>query len=153
MKNKLMKKSIRFYPNFLYFLLEKWLKKESSKGWHLVKRKAFVYYFAKGKPQKKEYFAWSPTYTGSGKYSIPMRYPNLRDTYGVKKKKSELNKSSSINNDTIIEIDTKWFDDPIDNGYKEMVHDRNHLYWVSFIKNISVIFLFFLITMIVIIVI
>ena len=126
--NKEIKKVLRFYPCCLYFLLEKWLKQMSLSGWHLIERKSFIYCFEKGKPQNREYFAWDPTATGMGKYSIPMRYPFLIKTYGKHKKKSQLNRNSLQKGDTIMEVDTERIDVSSDVGYKELVSERNRLY-------------------------
>ena len=120
-----VKKVLRFYPCFLYFLLENWLKRMSQAGWHLIERKAIFYYFEKGEPKDKDYFVWDPTFIGMGKYSVPLRYPNLIKTYGVSKKKSKLNRNSIKNFDTIIEVDTERISDI---GYQELVNDRNKLY-------------------------
>ena len=139
MKNKSVIKRIRLYPPCLYFLLEKWFKKMSLKGWHVFDCKVFIYYFEKGNPEEKEYFVYTPTYTGEGKYSIPMRYPFLRETYGVKKKYSKLNKNSFLKNNTIIEIDTNRIDIEHDIGYKELKSDRNRLYAIMTIRNFSII--------------
>lgn len=139
MKNKMIKKIIKIYPPVMYFLLEKWLRKMSSNGWHLIKRKFFIYYFEKGEPEKREYFVWSPSYTGEGKYSIPLRYPKLTITYGKKKQKSKLNKNSYLKHETIIEIDTQKIDIQNDVGYKELIDDRNRLYLRCFIRNLCIV--------------
>lgn len=149
MKNKsIVIKKIRIYPSFLYFLLEKWLKKMSLKGWHLVFRKfGIIYYFEKGVPEEKEYFVWDPTYTGEGKYSIASRYPFLEKTYGVEKKKSKLNKNSIEKYDNIIEIDTKKIDIHNDLAYKELKNDRNRLYIWRFIRNIAIVTIVLILTL------
>jgi hypothetical protein len=105
----------------------------SSKGWHIIDCKiGILYYFEKGKPQEKEYFVWDPTYTGEGKYSIPMRYPFLKKTYGVKGKHSKLNQNKYLN---IIELDTHKIDINNDISYLELKNERNKLYVLCFVRN------------------
>ena len=146
MRKQSVIKKIRIYPSILYFRREKWLTKMSLQGWHLVNRRfGIIYYFEKGLPKEKEYFAWEATYTGEGKYSIPMRYPFLKKTYGVKKQKSKLNKNAVTKHVTIIEIDTDRIDIYNDLAYQELKKDRNHLYLLRFLKNF-VIFVILLIT-------
>ena len=128
---------IRFYPPFLYFLLENWLKKMSLNGWHLINRRiGIIYCFEIGEPEIKEYFAWDPSYTGEGKYSIPMRYPSIKKTYGVKAKYSILNRSKYLN---IIEVDTCKIDVSNDLSYLELKNDRNKLYILRFLRNLLII--------------
>ena len=93
MTDKEIIKKIFICPAFLFSRVEKWLKEMSLKGWHLIRREwGCVYYFEKGEEKEKVYFVWESTTRGEGKYSIPLRYPNLMRTYGIKKKKSKLNK-------------------------------------------------------------
>ena len=133
-ESKLIRK-IRIYPDFLYSRLEKWLHKMSLKGLHLVKRKfGIIYYFEKGEPEEKEYFAWSPTATGEGKHSIPLRYPHLEKQFGVKKKNSKLNKNATLKYDTIIELDRDLIYGEKKIAYQELISDRNRLYMQKFIK-------------------
>ena len=139
MKNKDKIIRIRYYPSFLYFLLERWLSKMSLRGWELVSRHiGVVYRFEKSTPKSREYFVWEPTRIGEGKYSIPMRYPFLEIHYGVKKKYSKLNKHSHIKHDTIIEVDTRKIDVDNDTDYLELKRDRNKLYTLFFVRNIIV---------------
>ena len=135
-KNKKTIKKFRICPSCLYFLLEKWLKEMSKKGWHVFDCKVCVYYFEKGMPQEKEYFVYDAGWIGEGRYSIPSRYPLLTQTYGVKKEKSKLNKNSINKHNTIIEVDTKKIDIKNDTGYKELKRDRNRLYALLTIRNI-----------------
>jgi hypothetical protein len=128
-------------------MLEKWLKKMSNKGWHLVSRKfAIIYYFEKGLPEDKEYFVWSPTYTGEGRYSIDMRYPSLAKTYGKNKKKSKLNNNSFKNSVNIIEVDPQ----KKDYAFDELRHDRNRIYILQYIVNSGILFFVFSLTVILI---
>ena len=71
------------------------------------------------------------------KYSIPLRYPFLIQTYGVKKKYSKLNRNEAKSYLTI-EIDTKKIDIENDVGYKELISDRNRLYRKLAIRNIII---------------
>lgn len=142
-KQTSIKKKIRIYPSFLYFKLEKWLKKMSLQGWHLIYRKfGVIYYFEKGSPREREYFVWDATYTGEGRYSIAMRYPFLEKTYGIKKKKSKLNKNATTKYDTIIEIDSKKIDFQNNLAYKELKSDRNRLYTWKLIRDIGILIIF-----------
>ena len=138
MKSKETIKRFRIYPPFLYSKLERWLKRMSCQGWHLVSRKfCVIYYFEKGKQEEKEYFVWDPTYTGEGKYSISLRYPDLIKTYGVPKKKSLLNKYAVEKYDTIVEVNTEKIDIENDIGYKELKYDRDRLYRLRFFRNLG----------------
>ena len=122
-------KKIRFYPSFFYAHLDRWLKKMSRSGWHIVHCGRFTFLFEKGKPAEKEYFTYGSGLHSEkdGYYSIELRYPFLKKTYGVKKKYSKINanEAKALN---IVEIDLKRIDITTNIGYLEMVHDRNHLY-------------------------
>ena len=136
---------IRLYPEFLYFLLEKWLKKMSCNGYHLIDCKlGFIYKFEVGAPKEKEYFAWSPTATGAGRFSITMRYPNLIKTFGVDKRKSILNKNAISKNICIIEINTQNQQTNHSVAYTEMKKDRNQLYWFSFLCKFCICLVIFI---------
>ena len=74
-----------------------------------------------------------------GKYSIPLRYPFLIKTYGVKKKYSKLNRNEAKSYLTI-EIDTQKIDIENDVGYKELINDRNRLYRKRAIRNTIIFF-------------
>ena len=117
----------------------------SKKGWHLIDNKGFFYYFEKGIPIEKEYFVYSPSCIGEGKYSIALQYPHLIKTYGVGKKKSKLNKNSIIKCNTIFEVDTERIDIKNDIYYNELKHDRNRLYLLMTIRNIVLFLTFVLI--------
>lgn len=140
-RNPNVVKKIRFFPKCLFFLRDRWLKKMSKKGWHLIDYGIFVYIFENGVPSDKEYFSYTCERVGDGKYSIPLRYPLLDETFGVKKKKSKLNKNSILKSkaNTIIEVDTHKIDIENDIGYKELRHDRNKLYFLITIRNIAII--------------
>lgn len=127
-------KKIRFYPTFLYFLLDKWLKKMSAQGWHIVHCGIFTFWFEKGKPSEKEYFTYGLS-TQEGKYSVSLRYPYLKKTYGVDKKKSVINANENKAHQ-IVEIDIQRIDVEKDIGYKELIRDRNRLYMAYFLRNL-----------------
>ena len=128
-------KKFRFYPYFLYSHLDKWLKKISLNGYHIVNVGLFTFIFEKGTPQEREYFTYGLS-TVEGKYDLSLRFPFLERTYG--RKKSKIN---SIKNKTyqIVEIDTNKIDIENDVGYRELINDRNRLYMQYFIRNTSVI--------------
>jgi hypothetical protein len=147
MAPKKLKKMIRFYPICFFFLLDNWLKKMSLKGWHLIDYGFGFYVFEKGKPLNKEYFTYSCDYTGDGKYSILLRYPALKQKYGVNKKNSKLNKNNVLKGNTTIEVDTNRIDITNDLGYKELKHDRNRLYMLITIRNITAFSLVAIITL------
>lgn len=135
--HKQYKKRFRIYPAFLYSQLDKWLKKESLSGWHIVHCGIFLFWFEKGTPMEKEYFTYG---LGAieGKYSISLRYPFLEKTYGMKKDKSRIN-SNETKKYQIVEIDLNRIDVKNDVGYKELVNDRNRLYFRYFIRNFCII--------------
>ena len=130
-------KKIRFYPSFMYANLDKWLKKMSLNGWHIVDCNIFSFWFEKGEPAEKEYFTYAEI-THERKYSITLRHPFLEKTYGVKKKKSKIN-ANKEKVYKIVEIDLQKIDIQNDVGYKELVSDRNRLFLRYFIRNFSVI--------------
>ena len=116
----------RIYPSCLYARLDRWLNKMSLSGWHVVDIKLGFFLFEQGKAEDKHYFCYTPTppRNDGGTFSIPMRYPFLEQTYGVKKKYSPLNKNQSKTL-CVIEVDPQKMQST---GYHEMLHDRNRLY-------------------------
>ena len=128
---KIYIKKFRFYPTFLYYKLDKWLKTMSAGGWHIVHCGIFFFWFEKGDPESKEYFTYGLS-AQDGKYNINLMHPSLERRYGVKAKKSKINanKSKSIQ---IVEIDTDKIDVNNDADYKELISDRNSLYLRYFI--------------------
>ena len=136
---------IRIYPSCLYFLLEKWLKEMSSRGWILVYRKwKFIYSFEKDSPKEKEFFVWDSTYTGEGKYSISTRYPLLEKKYGVSHKYSKINSNSFKKKDTIIELD---INDNNEKEIKDLKNVRNLLYMRRFIRNLLIFIVYILVVL------
>lgn len=131
-------KKIRIYPMCLLFLQDKWLKKMSLEGWHLIDYRPLIYVFEKGIPCNKEYFSYSSVRIGDGYYDVLLRHPNFLQTYGVKKKKSKLNKKRVIKGNNIIEIDTNHLDIEKDIGYQELKRDRNKLYFFMTLRDIGV---------------
>lgn len=127
------KKVYRFYPYFLYFRLDKWLKSMSKKGWHIVHSGLFYFLFEKGEPKEREYFSYGEI-THEGRYSITLRHPFLEKVYGVDKKKSVINsnKEKRVN---IVEIDTDKISGEKAYGYRELVSDRNRLSLSFFLRN------------------
>ena len=134
-------RKIRFYPSFMYSKLDKWLNKMSLSGWHLVDSNLVSFLFEQGNPKNKIYFTYEAGRgrNDAGKYSIPLRYPFLYKTYGVKSKYSKLNKNRRKTYLTV-EIDTQKIDIENDVGYKELISDRNRLYRKLAIRN-AIIFL------------
>lgn len=128
-------KKFRFYPSFLYCRLDKWLKKMSATGWHVVHCGIFFFWFEEGEPGIKEYFTYGLS-TQEGKYDINLRHPFLEKTYGVEPKKSKINANRSKTLQ-IVEIDTAKIDVNNNVGYKELISDRNSLYLKYFIKWFS----------------
>ena len=125
-------KKFRFYPSFLYYRLDKWLKNMSAMGWHIVHCGIFFFWFEKGNPESKEYFTYGLS-VQEGKYNISLMYPSLEKAYGVKSKKSKIN-ANKYKTLQIVEIDADKVDINNNSGYKELIHDRNSLYWKYFIK-------------------
>lgn len=130
-------KKIRICPYFLYSYLDQWLQLMSSRGWHIVHCSMFVFWFEKGERAQKEYFTYGLA-TQEGKYNLSLRYPTLEKTYGLEKKKSKIN-SDDTKAHQIIEIDRNRIDVQNNIHYRELVYDRNHLYWRHFIRNVSII--------------
>ena len=122
-------RKIRFYPEFMYFRLDNWLKKMSRSGWHIVDCGIFTYLFEQGEPMEKEYFTYAVgnSHLNEGYFSISLRYPGLKETYGVKKKKSKINKNEAKAHQ-IVEIDLQKINIETDVGYKELRSDRNRLH-------------------------
>ena len=134
----------RFYPSFLLFLLDRWLKKMSLKGWHLIENGSFSFTFEEGQPCEKEYFSCLPSgenLNGGGKYSIHLRHPFFERVYGVHKKRSKLNKATSRSHVplTIIEVDKDRIDINTNIGYLELKHDRNRLLAIDYLRAILII--------------
>lgn len=129
-------RKIRFYPAFMYTKLDKWLNKMSLSGWHLVDSNIFSFLFEEGDKKNTTYFTYDFGWArnDSGKYSIPLRYPFLEKTYGVKPKYSKLNKNKTKFYSTV-EIDTQKIDIENDVGYKELISDRDELYTKLAIKS------------------
>lgn len=120
----------------MYTRLDKWLKKMSLSGWHIVHCGLFSFWFEKGSAIEKEYFTYSDV-LNEGYYSIGMRYPFLEKKYGVNKKKAKINANESRAH-RIVEIDINKIDVKNDVCYKELIQDRNLLYKRYFIRNIII---------------
>ncbi|MBR2965364.1 MAG: DUF2812 domain-containing protein [Clostridia bacterium] len=137
--NKKYSRKIRFYPSFMYSKLDKWLKKMSLSGWHLVDSNVFSFLFEQGNAEEKTYFTYKVGggHNDDGKYSIPLRYPFLEKTYGVSKKQSKLNKNESKTYLTL-EIDTDKIDTENDVGYKELINNRDKLYKKLAVRNLFI---------------
>lgn len=129
-------RKFRFYPSFMYNKLDKWLNQMSLSGWHIVDSNLISFLFEQGAPENKIYFTYEPSGSrkDEAKYSIPLRYPFLDKTYGIKSKLSKLNKNERKTYQTI-EIDREKIDIENDVGYKELVSDRNRLYKKLAIRN------------------
>ena len=113
----------------------------SKRGWYLIDYNLFVYRFEKNIPCEKEYFSYVCDWIGEGKYSIPLRYPLLQQTYGIKKKKSTLNRNNRLKGTTILEIDTQRVNVENDLGYHELIRDRNRLYLMQTLRNVALLIL------------
>ena len=131
----------------MYSRLDRWLKKMSLLGWHIVHSGLFSFLFEKGEPAEKEYFTYYITAPCNGKYSVADRHPFLEKIYGVKKKKSKINSNESKVYLTV-EIDLKRIDVQNNIGYKELIDDRNRLFKKLFIRD-SLGLLFFVILFVV----
>lgn len=129
-KEKVVK--FRYYPSFCYRCLDKWLKKMSLQGLHIVHCGVFTFVFEEGKPELREYFTYGLS-TQDGRYSVTLQYPFLEEKYGVKKAKSIINSNDSKKYQ-IVEIDITRIDIENDVGYKEMINDRDRLYMHYFLK-------------------
>ncbi|MBO5395631.1 MAG: DUF2812 domain-containing protein [Clostridia bacterium] len=142
-------RKIRIYPSFAYKSLDKWLNKMSNSGWHLVDSNLISFLFECGEPENKIYFTYNAGWArnDSGKYSIPLRYPFLEKTYGIKPKYSKLNKNQSKTYLTL-EIDTQKIDTENNAGYRELINDRNKLYSKLAIRNTIIFVLVILICII-----
>ena len=134
-------RKFRFYPSFMYQHLDNWLSKMSRLGWHLVDSNMVSFLFEQDEPKEKVYFTYEAGgfRNDSGQYSIPLRFPFLEKTYGIKKKYSKLNKNQAKTYLTV-EIDTQKIDIENDIGYNELRNDRNRLYKKLAIRN-AIIFL------------
>lgn len=127
-------KKHRFYLSVFYPCLDKWLKKMSSRGFHIVHCSLFTFWFEVGVPLAKEYFTFSEV-LNEGKYSILLRHPSFQVKYGVKKSKSTINDNESKAYQ-IVEIDLERINVKSDIGYKELVSDRNALCRRYVLRNI-----------------
>ena len=146
-------RKFRICPAFAYNSLDKWLNKMSTLGFHLVDSNLVSFLFECGEPKNKIYFTYDSGggRNDAGKYSIPLRYPFLEKTYGVKPKYSKLNKNQSKTYLTV-EIDTQRIDIKNHVGYKELVNDRNELYKKRAIRNTFIFLLVVLMCIIAIII-
>lgn len=139
MNQKIIK--YRFYPSYRYNKLELWLKDMSNSGWMLVNYGFFKYEFQKCNNIERIYFVYN--YGGfrndDGQYSIMLRYPRLKEQYGVSAHRSLLNKNnrSRFFYKTIIELDPQ----KVDNSFYEIVDERNKLYIKQLIMNVIYILL------------
>lgn len=116
-------KKHRFYLSFFYPRLDKWLKRMSLCGFHIVHCGLFTFWFEVGVSLQKEYFTFSEV-LNEGKYSILLRHPCFQEKYGVTKNKSTINANRSKAYQ-IVEIDLEKINVESDVGYKELVRDRN----------------------------
>jgi len=127
-------KKYRFYPTFLYYRLDKWLKDMSLKGWHIVHCGLLTFVFEKGESFEKEYF----TYYFSArdlKRSVTVCFSLFEKKYGVKAKKSKIN-SNQKKCYRIVEIDTEATDIKNDFGYRKLVEYRDNLHKKHLIEGI-----------------
>ena len=132
----------RFYPALMYSRLDRWLKEMSLSGWHIVDCGLFSFLFERGDAAEKEYFTYScgASHRKEGYFSIPLRYPFLDRTYGMKRKKSKIN-ANDAKAYQIVEIDMSVIVAEGADGYKELVRDRNRLYTLQAIRNAAIVLL------------
>ena len=103
-------------------------------GFHIIHCGLFSYWFEKGEPKEKEYFTYE-SLSQESKYNIALRYPFLEKTYGVSPKKSKINANKKKARQ-IVEIDLDRVDIRNDVAYKELIYDRNKLYFRYFTRNL-----------------
>ena len=123
-KKKYIKK-FRIYPSFMYARLDRWLKKMSLSGWHIVHCGMLFFVFEKGEPANKEYFTYLHLINEKN-HNLALMFPFLEETYGVKAKKSKINANKSKFHQ-IVEIDTQKIDTEKDVGYLELISERNKM--------------------------
>lgn len=75
---------IKYYPCFMFSYLDRWLKKMSLSGWHIVHCCGLLYWFENDLPEEKEYFTYFTPIRNEGKYDINMRYPFLEKNIAKK---------------------------------------------------------------------
>lgn len=126
----------------MYSRLDKWLKEMSLSGWHIVDCGLCSFLFEHGAEAEKEYFTYSygASHRNEGYFSIPLRYPFLDKTYGLKPKKSKIN-ANFAKAYQIVEIDKSVIEKEGAVGYRELVRDRNRLYALQTIRNVAIMFL------------
>lgn len=133
-----MKKIMRykFYPSFRYRKLELWLKEMSEKGFYLIDYGFLKYVFKESEISSRIYFVFNcgGVHKDEGKYSILLKYPLLKKEYGLSSHRSFLNKNmrNKIKHKNIVEIDPTKLND----GFYELITERNKLYLKRTIKNI-----------------
>lgn len=139
MKPKIIK--YRFYLSYRYNKLELWLKDMSDSGWMLINYGFLKYEFQKCNNIERIYFVYNcgGFRNDDGQYSIMLRYPRLKEQYGVSARRSLLNKNnrSRFFYKTIIELDPQ----KVDNSFYEIVDERNKLYIKQLIMNVIYILL------------
>lgn len=135
-----MKKIIKykFYPSFRYRKLELWLKEMSEQGLCLIDYGFLKYVFKESEVSSRIYFVFNcgGVHKDEGKYSILLKYPLLEKEYGLSSHRSFLNKNmkNKIKHKNILEIDS----DKLNDGFYELVAERDKLYLKRTIKNIIV---------------
>jgi len=134
MKTKIIK--YRWYPSYRYNKLELWLKDMSDSGWMLVNYGSLKYEFKKCNNVERIYFAYNcgGFRNEDGQYSVMLRYPLLKEQYGISTRRSLLNKNnrSRFFYKTIIELDPQ----KVDDGFYEIIDQRNKLYIKQLIMNV-----------------
>jgi len=133
---KQYRRCFRLYPSFLCKYLDRWLKRMSLSGWHIVHCGLVFFWFEKGEPAEKEYFTYCDMTGNDGAYSLCLRHPFLEETYGVKPQKSKINRNERKTRN-IVEIDLNRIDIQNDVGYRELVDDRNRLHLKYFFMWVS----------------
>ena len=139
-------KKYRFYPYWLFFLQDKWLLRQSERGWKLIDYGLFYYVFEEYFGEKIVFFSYDRGLggyrRGDGKYSLSMRYPLLESQFSKKRNKSKLNNSiRKKRNKIIIEISSE----KIDYSYFELIHDRDKWHLLAWLRNVG--YLLFMIIM------
>ena len=139
-------RKFRIYPSFLYFRLDHWLNRMSLSGHHVVDCRFGFFLFEQGTPDDRRYFTYDPTSPrrDGGMFSLTMRYPFPEKTYGIRKKRSALNRNEG-KTCQIIKLDAQKIQSEQALGYRELVHDRNRLYALRAVRNAAILTVFVMI--------
>ncbi|MBO5022908.1 MAG: DUF2812 domain-containing protein [Clostridia bacterium] len=125
----------KFFPSHKYDKLDAWLNDMSKNGWRLINYGFLKYEFQRSNNAERTYFTYNlgGFRNDDGYYSIGLRYPRLKEQYGLAPRYSFLNKNirDKFFSKIIIELDAK----KIDKGFSYIVDERNRLYRKQFLMN------------------